>query len=34
LWHARQRFLANATKRDQVNAVITHMLASMPDQPR
>lgn len=30
LWHARQRFLANASKPDQVQAVVRQMVASMP----
>ncbi|HUH00686.1 MAG TPA: hypothetical protein VML75_01750 [Kofleriaceae bacterium] len=33
LWHARQRFLANASKPDQVQAVVRQMVASMPARP-
>jgi hypothetical protein len=32
LWHARQRFLANASKPDQVRTVVRRMLASMPQR--
>jgi hypothetical protein len=34
LWHARQRFLANATKSDQVGAIVERMMASMPRNTR
>lgn len=33
LWHARQRFRANASKADQVQAVVRRMLASLPTNP-